>query len=549
MSSSFRLGIVVAACWMAVMACLRLPAREPDLVLSLWDRPAPGETRAQGPEHRVEGRPRPYYQLTEVTTPTLAVFQPPVALRNGTAVLVCPGGGLQRVAYEHEGLEVAEWLNAQGVTACVLKYRVPSPARTAAMDAQRALALIRSRAADWNLDPGSVGILGFSAGGEMAAWVLAQGGERLYPAVDAADQGSMRPDFAALVYPGGLLQRDGSLKEAVSRGMGAGWPPVFLVHAFDDSSNESLVLAQALKRTGVPTELHLYAAGGHGFGVRATGIPTGRWTDRWSEWADQLGYLDPAPIRAFARRVVSARAGAQAPPSFTEAVPGATLEEAYRAQHRTVRAIAATDPIAGFKVAAASAAAQKSMGIPGPLTGVLFRSGRLDGGESQVIPLRDGEAVVVETEVGYITSVDLSYEILTDEQARGAVVSVVPVIELPRSFPSSGPPDARNAVAANVGSHRYIVGRPVKAEGFDPDAVAIALKRDGVVVNQARGGDVAGGQWHNLRLALNSLTRQGHVLPAGSVILGGAVGKILPGDRGSYEADFGTLGRIAFELK
>lgn len=549
MPSPLRLGIVAAACWMAVIAGPRLSAREPDVVLPLWNGPAPGETRAQAPEHRVEGRPRPFYQLTDVTVPELAVFQPPAALRNGTAVLVCPGGGLQRVAYEHEGLEVAEWLNAQGVTAGVLKYRVPSPARTAAIDAQRALALIRSRAADWKVDPNSVGILGFSAGGEMAAWVLAQGGERLYPAVDAADEGALRPDFAALVYPGGLIQRDGALNEAVSRGMGSGWPPVFLVHAFDDSSTESLAFAQALKRAGVPTELHLYTAGGHGFGVRATGIPTGRWTDRWNEWADQWGYLDPAPIRDFARRVVSARAGAQPPPVFTEAVPGATLEEAYRAQHRAVRAIGATDPVAGFKVAAASAAAQKSMGIQGPLTGVLFRSGRLDGTAPQGIPLQGGEAVVVETEIGYITSVDLAYEILTDEQARGAVVSVVPIIELPRSFPSSGPPDARNAVAANVGSHRYIVGAPVKAEGFDPDAVAISLKRDGVVVNQARGADVAGGQWRTLRLALNSLTRQGHVLPAGSVILGGAVGKILPGERGSYEADFGTLGKIAFELK
>ena len=122
-------------------------AREPDLVLPLWPGTPPGETRARGEEHRVEGRPRPFYQLTDISAPSLVVFHAPPEKRNGTAVLVCPGGGMQRLAYEHEGLEVAAWLNSLGVTAGVLKYRVPSPAQTAAMDAQRALGLMRAHAA------------------------------------------------------------------------------------------------------------------------------------------------------------------------------------------------------------------------------------------------------------------------------------------------------------------------------------------------------------------------------------------------------------------
>lgn len=524
-------------------------AREPDVVVPLWSGKPPGETRAHGEEHKVEGRPRPFYQLTDITAPSLVVFHAPAGKRNGTAVLVCPGGGMQRLAYEHEGLEVAEWLNSLGLTACVLKYRVPSPAQTAAMDAQRALSLIRSHAADWNLEADAIGTLGFSAGGEVGAWLITHADDRLYPTADAADRLSCRPDFAALVYSGGLLQRDGSVKEPLGSRIKPGLPPVFLAHAFDDTSNESLALALALKRARVPTEVHIYREGGHGFGARQTGIPTGGWKDRFTDWLGNLGFLDPAPLRDFARRTAAALAAQQAPPAFTGNLPEASLADAYTAQRRLVRILSAGNPVAGFKGAAASPAAQTALGVDRPLAGVVFQSGRLDGREPQVIPLRTGEPVVVETEVGYITSVDLSYEILNDEQARGAVESVVPIIELPRSFPNSGPPNARNLVAANIGSDRYLVGAPVKAERFNPDGVAITLKRDGRLLHETTGGAAGGGQWHNLRLMLNTLTRAGYVIPAGSVILGGALGKIHPGDPGRYEANFGELGTITFELK
>lgn len=523
--------------------------REPDRVIPLWTGTPPGESAARGEEHRVEGRPRPFYQLTDITAPTLEVFLPSASNRTGTAILVCPGGGLQRLAYEHEGLEVARWLNSLGVTACVLKYRVPAPARTAATDAQRAMSLIRSQSAGWNLDPDSIGVMGFSAGGEVGAWLLTHADERLYPPVDGADTNSCRPDFAVLVYTGGVLQRDGSVKEPLGSRLRPGLPPVFLVHASDDGSQESLALALALRKARVPVELHVYREGGHGFGVRDTGIPTGGWKDRFADWMGSLGHLDRAALRDFARKSGTAWTAGKTPPRLSDVLPEATLDDAYAIQRRWVRARQASDPRAGFKAAAATAAAQSALGIDGPLTGVLFRSGRIEGGGRTVIPLRDGEPVVVETEVGYITSVDLSYEILDDLQVRGAVTAIVPMIELPRSYPDGGAPDARNTVAGNAGAQRFIVGAPVPVDSVDPDSVSVTLRRDDTVVNQATGAAVRGGQWHNLRMVLNSITRHGDTIPAGSVILGGALGKVLPGQKGRYEADFGNLGRIEFELQ
>lgn len=521
-------------------------AQQPDVVLPLWPGTPPGETRARGEEHKVEGRPRPFYQLTDITVPSLVVFHAPATNRNGTGILVCPGGGMQRLAYEHEGLEVARWLNSIGITAAVLKYRVPSPSLTAAMDAQRALGLMRSHAAEWKLD--SIGTVGFSAGGELGLWLLTHADQRLYPALDAADQLSARPDFAGLIYSGGLLQRDGSVREPFASRLKPGLPPIFLAHASDDTAQESLALALALKRAGITAEVHIYREGGHGFGARATGIPTAGWKDRFADWLGSLGQLDSPAVRDHARRTVAALAAGQAPPRFSETLPAASLADAYVAQRRLVRTLAVNDPIAGFKGAGASAAAQKMLGIDAPLAAAVFRSGRLDGRAPQTIPVRPSQPIVVETEIGYITAVDLSYEILTDEQARGAVESVLPLIELPRSFPNPGAPNPRDMLASNIGSDRYLVGTPVKAERFNPDAVAITLRRGGQVLHETTGANAAGGQWHNLRLVLNSLTRAGYTIPAGSLILGGALGKIHPGEPGRYQATFEGLGTIEFEL-
>lgn len=527
-----------------------LQAVEPRIVLPLWSGTPPGDSRADGPERRVEGRPRPFYQITGVSQPTLSLFQPPAGQINGTTILIAPGGGMQRLAWEHEGLEVAQWLTSHGISAALLKYRVPAPARTGAIDAQRALGLLRSNAPAWNLDPDAIGFAGFSAGGEVGLWLLSQPQGRLYPQTDPADALPAWPAFAAFIYPGGLLQRDGSLKEPFASGLRPGLPSSFIVHAFDDTSQESLNLALAFKRIGAPVELHLYRQGGHGFGVRATGIPTSGWRDRFTEWLGDLGHLDPPAIRSFARESLAALAASRPAPRFTDLVPAATLDQAYQAQRRLVRALASpSNRIAGFKGAAVSTNAQGSLGIDQPMAAVIFSPGRLDGSRFQSIPLHPDRPTYIETEIGFITSVDLSYEILTDEQARGVVESIVPVIELPSSFPTTGKPDPRNAIASNIGSDRYLVGAPVKSPALDPDPLRISLVRDGTILHQTTGGDAAGGQWHNLRLVLNRLTRSGYTIPAGSLILGGALGRIQPAQAGRYEASFDSLGTITFELR
>ncbi len=525
-------------------------AREPDVVFPVWPGPPPGQSQARGPEHRLEGRPRPFYQLTGIDQPTVGVFLPPEGRRNGTGILVCPGGGLQRLAYEHEGLEVADWLNSLDIAAFVLKYRVPAPATTAASDAQRALSLIRRRAVEWQVEPTSIGVLGFSAGGEIAAWLVTHANARLYEAIDSSDAVPCRPDFAALIYPGGLVDwRTGVLNESIAGGLDTHTPPLFFVHAFDDASDNSLRMALAVKKAGATAELHVYQEGGHGFGVRSTGVPVHHWKSDFKDWLANLGFLDAASIRQFVRQYREAAAGGTPAPHFMSLVPESTLDLAYAAQRRLVRAMSDGDRVAGFKGAAASEAAQASLGLDGPMAGVVFRSGWLDGTRHQVLDLQPGGGAI-ETEIGYLTSVDLSYEVLTDEQARGAVVAMVPIIELPRSLGMSpGPVGAADIVAADIGSARYIVGIPNRPVSLEPDAIPVSLRRDDQLLHQTTGASVRGGQWHNLRRVLNELTRHGYTIPAGSVILGGALGKIETAAAGRYEARYGELGTLTFDLR
>lgn len=524
--------------------------RRPDETLALWPGTPPGVSRATGPEKKVEGRPRPFFQLTDIATPTLEVFCAPSGQANGTAVLVVPGGGLQRLAYEHEGLEVAQWLNTRGITAFVLKYRVPAPAQTGLIDAQRAMGLVRAGAPKWQVDPEAVGFVGFSAGGEIGAWLLTHSGGRAYERVDAADDQSCRPDFAGLIYSGGLTQRGGGIKEGIATNLSRALPPVFLAHAFDDASENSLQLALALKRAGVPTEFHLFHTGAHGFGARETGVAAGSWRQQFVTWLGAHGHMDPSPLRALSRDSFAARAVGKAPPPFTSVLPQGTLKDAYTVQRRIVRVTQAADQVKGYKGAGASATAQRTLGIEAPLTGVLFNSGRLEARPDLVIERAAGESIVVETEIGYVMGVDFSFAVPTDAHAKDAVAEIVPVIELPRSYEVSGAtPDARNLVASNVGSARYIVGKSIKPETTDPNSWKISLRRDGALLHETTGDSANGGQWHNLRSILNQVTAQGHVIRAGDVIICGALGKVQPGEPGKYEARFGELEAISFEVR
>jgi acetyl esterase/lipase len=240
---------------------------------------------------------KPVIRLGHVSTPTLAIYRPAKDKNTGAAVIVCPGGGHTILAYDLEGTEVADWLTDIGVTACVLKYRVPArdPNKrwgAAVQDAQRAVSLLRSQAAELGIDAKRIGILGFSAGGETAGLTALFGDQRQYEAADAIDKVSSRPDFAVLIYPGGFEEKgQAKLRDHVRVTKDA--PPMFFAHAANDpvTALNSLLLATELKKVGVPAELHLYATGGHGFGLRPQADkPCTQWPTACATWMRTMGF-------------------------------------------------------------------------------------------------------------------------------------------------------------------------------------------------------------------------------------------------------------------
>jgi acetyl esterase/lipase len=268
-------------------------------VIDVWPGKAPGETKEIGPE---ETRPPQAKQradvtrLTNVSKPTLTLFQPPEGKRNGAAVIVCPGGGYSILAFDLEGTEVAEWLNSVGVTALVLKYRVPRREgdlenKLPLMDAQRATSLVRSKASELGIDPRRIGMLGFSAGGNLAAATCLKYGQRQYDKLDAVDEVSSRPDFGVLIYPAYLADSSGNVRPEYQPTKET--PPMFFAFAMDDrvAVDGSFAMARALKNAGVPAELHMYDAGGHGFGLRKSEFPCHTWPARCTEWMERRGLL------------------------------------------------------------------------------------------------------------------------------------------------------------------------------------------------------------------------------------------------------------------
>jgi acetyl esterase/lipase len=233
----------------------------------------------------------------------------PNGTNTGAAVVVFPGGGYQILAIDLEGTEVCDWLTSQGITCVLLKYRVPNSgmhwdkqcqcqmrpkAATALQDAQRTVGLVRWHAADWHIDPHKIGVLGFSAGGHLVADISTHFDRRLYPPVDAADQESCRPDFAVAIYPGHLWISEKKFELNPDIRVTGNTPPMFLVQAEDDdvdSVNHSLVYYMALKNAGVPVEMHLYAQGGHAFGLRRTKLPITGWPQLVESWLGTIGIL------------------------------------------------------------------------------------------------------------------------------------------------------------------------------------------------------------------------------------------------------------------
>jgi len=286
------------------------------LALSGW-QPSPGHEQipiwpGEPPDAEVAGtvvddagKPKlvggkPWTYVDKVSRPTMTVYAPKEA-STGAAVVVFPGGGYNVLAIDLEGTEACDWLTSKGITCVLLKYRVPcrkvGPYRNcpaALEDAQRTVGLLRSQASRWKIDPGKIGVLGFSAGGHMVAAMSTHFDKRLYAPVDAADKESCRPDFAVALYPGHLAvpEKDFALNPDLK--VTSRTSPTFLLHAEDDPVDpveNTLVYYAALRKAGVPAEMHVYVKGGHAFGLRPTEAPITLWPQQVESWLRTIGVI------------------------------------------------------------------------------------------------------------------------------------------------------------------------------------------------------------------------------------------------------------------
>jgi acetyl esterase/lipase len=274
--------------------------------LSIWPHGSPGAAANPAPEgdtttakdHLVAGKP--VIRIGNVSTPTLTLYTP-TGKNTGAAVVVFPGGAYRIVAIDLEGTEVCDWLNSAGLMCVLLKYRVPDtgpyPKSAAALqDAQRAVGIVRSHAAEWHIDPKRVGVLGFSAGAHLAAALSTHFDKRLYDPIDASDQVSCRPDFAVIVYPGYLAIAEQNFAANADIHPTEQTPPSFIVQAEDDPVHveNATVYFLALKSAKVPAELHIFAQGGHGYGLRRTELPVTGWPQLVETWLRTIQILPNA---------------------------------------------------------------------------------------------------------------------------------------------------------------------------------------------------------------------------------------------------------------
>jgi acetyl esterase/lipase len=270
--------------------------------MPIWPKGAPGATSANPPaevdtttakDNLIAGKP--LVRLGNVSTPTITLYKPSKSSGPAPAVVVFPGGGYTILAIDLEGTEVCDWLNSAGVACVLLKYRVPDsgpyPKSSAALqDAQRAVGLVRQNATEWGIDPKRVGVLGFSAGGHLVAALSTHYDKRLYDAIDAAEQLSCRPDFAVVIYPGYLALAEQNMAQNPDINPTSDTPPTIIVQAEDDPvhvENATTYFLQ-LKKAKVPAELHIYAEGGHGYGLRRTALPVTTWPLAVETWLRTL---------------------------------------------------------------------------------------------------------------------------------------------------------------------------------------------------------------------------------------------------------------------
>lgn len=265
----------------------------------LFPNGAPGESRKMKQVDDLSGNKVagcPVLRISNVSEPTLTFYPAPAGNNSGATIIVNPGGGYNILAYNLEGTEICKWFNNYSVNCVLVKYRVPRreglEKHTAPLqDLQRAIAYTRSHAAEWNIDPGKIGVMGFSAGAHLSAMASTAYGERSYPKTDAFDEVSFRPDFCILVYPAYLSAENFSISPELK--VNADTPPTILIQTQDDKSHidSSLFYYYALKAAKVPAAMHLYPSGGHGYGLRNTGHTVNEWPHRVLSWMRDMGVV------------------------------------------------------------------------------------------------------------------------------------------------------------------------------------------------------------------------------------------------------------------
>jgi acetyl esterase/lipase len=276
--------------------------------IPIWPKGAPGAKvnlpaevdTTTSKDNLIAGKP--LMRLGNVLNPTVTLYQP-TSRPTGAAIVVFPGGGYHILAMDLEGTEVCDWLTNSGIACVILKYRVPDsgpyPKSSAALqDAQRAVGLVRSHASEWHIDPNRIGVLGFSAGAHLAAALSTHYDQRLYDAVDSADSLSCRPDFAVIVYPGYLAIAEENFAPNAEIHPTGKAPPSFIVQSEDDPVHieNSTVYFLALKNAKVPAELHIYADGGHGWGLRPTNQPVTHWPKLVETWLHTIHVIEVPPV-------------------------------------------------------------------------------------------------------------------------------------------------------------------------------------------------------------------------------------------------------------
>lgn len=288
---------VVLGCFLCLTGAFVDAAEPPEM--KIWPQGAPADPLKLSPERIKQLQDaKTFERIRYVDEPTIRVYQPPQDQANGCAVVVCPGGGYNLLAIDHEGYQIARWFNSFGVTAVLLKYRVPrrspdAPHEVPMQDAQRALRLTRHNAQKWKIDPERVGILGFSAGGNLCVMTGLHSEQKTYSPVDEADVQSAKPNFIIPIYAAYLGAKKDQTKLNPLVQVRSDSPPAFMAVTLDDSYRgvHAALLLVEYKKAKVPAELHVYSRGGHGYGIRPSDNPVSTWHKRCEAWMRVSGWL------------------------------------------------------------------------------------------------------------------------------------------------------------------------------------------------------------------------------------------------------------------